>query len=55
MHVTLKILWATVGIVLLTIIIILSLWEIPAPQTEIHKNISIDHFFNKSGLAGQPK
>ncbi|MGI4850755.1 MAG: hypothetical protein ACRYGR_02295 [Janthinobacterium lividum] len=55
MRVSLKVLWATVGVVMLTIIVILSLWDVPAPQTEIQKNIPIDHLFGKGTLANQSK
>lgn len=55
MRVSLKVLWTTVGIVLLTIIVILAVWDIPAPQTDIQKDIPIDHFFHKSDVVDQKK
>ena len=47
MRVSVKVLGIAMGIIMVTAVIILSLWKIPAPQTEIHKVIPNEKFLNK--------
>ncbi len=43
-HLSLKFLWIIMGVVVLSIFIALSLWDIPAPRHEVHKNIPLKTF-----------
>ena len=41
MNLSLKILWLVMGIVILSVFIAIFLWDIPAPQTLIRKELSL--------------
>ena len=51
MSLTLKIVWSSAAVVLVSIAIFLSTWGIPAPTNEIRKSIAVDHFLRNNKCA----